>query len=170
VTGRILCVADASALHELCRIVPPPRHPELLDGLTQRIDDAELGFPREVCKELQGIAREDPTIWAWASGLTTKLNSFNPDFIYMRTVMAHVVDLGFDHGIDQLESREGAFAPVCRLCCNLQADGHDFVLATEDTGEYPLRPTMEQMAVRAGWNHFSAGDALNHLGLADLLT
>ncbi|MGY4712573.1 hypothetical protein ACXDF8_23970 [Mycolicibacterium sp. CBM1] len=153
----------------MCRIVAQPKHPDLLTGLSKLVDRAELGFPREVCSELEIIAREEP-IWAWANGLTSKLDPFAADIVYMRTLMANAVELGFEDGFESLEKGENGFGPVCRLCFHLQAEEREFVLATEDTGETPLRPTMEQIANHVGWTRIDAATALEHLGLADLLT
>jgi hypothetical protein len=152
----------------MCRVVHISKHPDLLTGLTKRVDKGELGFPREVCAELEVIAREEP-IWAWANGLTSKLDPFSSNINYIRPLMTLVVRLGFEYGIETLEKDRSAFAPVGRLCLMLQEESTDFVLATEDTGEVPLRPTMEQVAQQAGWQHLDARGALNYLGLADLL-
>lgn len=167
-TAQALCIADASALHEMCRVVDPSNHPALLADLTDCVDKEELGFPREVCSELQVIARDEP-IWAWASGLTNKLDRFAANISFIRPFMRHVHGLGFTHGIEHLEKGASCLAPVGRLCLSLTQDGVDFVLATEDTGTVPLRPTMEQIANRANWPVIDAVGALNHLGLGGLI-
>jgi hypothetical protein len=133
------------------------------------VDDKELGFPRKVCKELRSIATGETPIWWWAGALTSKLNPFKPDFFYMPRLMTFVAEVGFELGIEALERGEEAFADVCQLCLEFKDSGRDFVLATEDIGAFPLRPTMEQVAVHFEWDYVDARGALQHLGLAQLL-
>lgn len=152
----------------MSRVVNPSKHPNLLAGLTECVDDERFGFPREVCSELQTIARDEP-IWAWASGLTSKLDRFSANIGYIRPVMALVANLGFAFGIETLEKDTGCLAAVGRLCMMLTEELTEFVLATEDTGDLPLRPTMEQLAQQAGWPYLDARAALDHLGLGALL-
>jgi hypothetical protein len=163
-----LCVADASALHEMSRAVDNANHPNLLTGLTRCVDQERLAFPREVADELQVVAREEP-IWAWANGLTSKLDKYSADIALMRPLMGHVRKAGFPHGIESLDGKEGCLTQVGCLCLELEDALTTFVLATEDTGEHPLRPTMEQIAVQAGWSVLDARGALTHLGLEHLL-
>jgi hypothetical protein len=84
--------------------------------------------------------------------------------------MALVVNLGFSFGIESLEKDAGCLAAVGRLCMMLTEESTEFVLATEDTGDFPLRPTMEQLAQQAGWPYLDAKAALDHLDLGTLLT
>ncbi|PLV48014.1 hypothetical protein X011_17730 [Mycobacterium tuberculosis variant microti OV254] len=122
-----------------------------------------------MCDELQVIAREEP-IWAWATGMTSRLSAYAPNYAFARPFMTYVRNLGFEYGIESLEGPEGCLATVGRLCLTLASETTEFVLATEDTGELPLRPTMEQIATLAGWALLDARAALDHLDLGALLT
>lgn len=165
--NKPICIADASALHEISRSTNRTKHAEMIQGLTSCVDQGRLAFPRAVADELTVIARGEP-IWSWASGLTSKLDAYNPNISWMRPFMGYVVQCGFEHGIEGIENGEGAMATVGCLCLELQNSSRQFVLATEDIGETPLRPTMEQVANLAGWNIIDARGALNHLGLGHL--
>ena len=118
--------------------------------------------------ELLVIARDEP-IWAWASGLASKLDAYSADIAFMRPLMGYIRKAGFPHGIESLDGKEGCLPSVGCLCLQLAGSKVNFVLTTEDTGEHPLRPTMEQIANECGWTVLSARCALTHLGLANLL-
>jgi hypothetical protein len=139
----------------------------MIDELTICVDQGTLAFPRDVASELKVIARGEP-IWSWASGLTSKLDNYNPNIKWMRPFMGYVSEAGFEFGIEGIESDESGMTKVGCLCLELQNNATQFVLATEDTGETPLRPTMEQIAMQARWSTIDARGALNHLGLGHL--
>ncbi|MBO0609367.1 hypothetical protein [Myceligenerans salitolerans] len=165
--SKSICIADASVLHEISRSIDSARHADMIHGLTSCVDQGILGFPRDVATELTVIARGEP-IWSWANGLTSKIDNYNPSISWMRPFMGYVQEAGFEYGIDGIESGENAMATVGCLCLQLQSESREFVLATEDNGETPLRPTMEQIANLAGWSMIDARGALNHLGLGHL--
>ena len=164
-----LCVADASALYEMCRQIAEPKHPEFLEGLNRAMKKGCLGFPREVADDLSVIARDEP-IWAWASGQRGRLDDFAGDIGQMRPLMGLVRDLGFPNGIESLDGRENCLSSIGCLCLHLEEQGKKFVVATEDFGEAPLRPTMEQIANRKGWTVISATETLGVLNLRHLLS
>lgn len=145
----------------------------LISGLTDAVDEGRLGFPRAVADDLMAIVHRDPPehpIWAWAKGLTTKLDPYAANVGQRRPLMGHIVDLGFEHGPESLvDNREGCLVEVGCLCLDLCEGGRDFYLATEDVGEHPLRPTLGQLAEACGWPLLDAVGALTMLGLDHLL-
>lgn len=153
----------------MSRLVDQANHPDLLDALTKAVARNRLGFPREVVDELQVIARDEP-IWSWAMGVKGALGPYDMDVANLRPFMGHVHDLGFTDGIETLDGKENCIPAIGCLCLDLGERSLNFVLATEDVGETPLRPTMEQIAKHIGWSTVDAQAALEHLQLGHLLS
>lgn len=152
--------------------VRPANADQLIAGLTAAVDEDRLGFPREVADELMLVVNKTTPpphpIWAWASGLTTKLAPYAGNVGQRRPLMGHIVELGFEHGPESLDNKEGCMVQVGCLCLDLCDSKTDFFLATEDVGQHPLRPTMGEIAEKCGWPILDAVGALNHLGLGHL--
>lgn len=144
----------------------------LISGLTEAVDEKRLGFPRAVADDLMALVRREPPahpIWAWAKGLTTKLDPYVGNVGQRHPLMGHIVELGFEHGLENLvDNKEGCLVDVGCLCLDLCEAGRDFILVTEDLGEHPLRPTMGQLAKHCGWPVVGAVGALDHLDLGHL--
>lgn len=162
-------IADASALQMMPNLTSKERSIELFRELTVRVESCVLCFPREVAHDL-GITARDDSVAAWAAGLGRNLTPFRADIKHMRTLMSYVKSCGYDDGFDSISGEEPSIANVARLACQYAADGKDFVIASEDTGEGPLSPTMEQLCDVASWVRVSASDALDRLGLASFLS
>jgi hypothetical protein len=161
-------LADASALERMPKLIREDALPEFWPAMTKAVENAQLRFPREVVDELNVTARLEQ-VAAWASGLGTHLNDFRGNIRYSRPLMAHVANCGFEEGFEDLDGKEPAAAGVGRLACQYSEGGATFWVATEDIGELPLRPTMVQICLQAGWGIVDAESCLRGLGLAALL-
>ncbi|MEV4237050.1 hypothetical protein AB0J47_17945 [Nocardia sp. NPDC049737] len=165
-TGVFL--ADASALQGMFELFAPPNIHRLVDRLTKAVDDRELGFPREVVTNLQVVARDDPVSF-WAGGLGRRLNHFRADIVHDRTLMKHVDALGFEEGFETLDGSDPCIASIGRLACQYQHERTEFTVVTEDVGEGPLSPTMEQLCTTALWPYCDASACIRYLGLGNYL-
>jgi len=162
-------IADASALQMMPKLTSKGKAIELFGELTIRVESCLLCFPREVALDL-GVTARDEHVAAWAAGLGRKLTPFRSDIKHMRTLMSYVRACGYPDGFDSISGDEPSIAHVSRLACQYAAEGKNFAVATEDTGEGPLSPTMEQLCDTASWDRVGAAEALNHLGLASFLS
>ncbi|WP_192379155.1 hypothetical protein [Rhodococcus rhodochrous] len=164
-----IIVADASALQAMPSLCSAENKIQMMSEMTTRVEDGDLCFPRAVALDLRTTARDEP-IASWASGLGRSLDPYKADIKYMRPLMGYVKQCGYEDGFDSLTGEEPSIADVGRLACRYQAEGKNFVIASEDTGEGPLSPTMEQLCAAASWNMIDAREALTCLGLSSYLS
>lgn len=142
----------------------------LLEEMTIKVETSALCFPREVAVDL-GVTARGEQVAGWAAGLgRAALTPFRADIKYMRPLMAHVKSCGFEDGFDTISGNEPSIANVGRLACQYAAEDRNFAIASEDLGEGPLSPTMEQLCDAASWTLISARDAFYRLGLEDYLS
>jgi hypothetical protein len=165
-----MLLADASALQEIPRLVRPDGKAiyDLLDVMTDAVEEGRLQFPKDVVDDLR-VSAQSEAICGWATGLGRNLRSFRADFSFNRPVMRYAKQLGFEYGFESLDSSEVSIVAVARLACQYTAENQPFVIVTEDTGEGPLAPTMEQLCNHAAWQYCGARDAIERLGMGSLL-
>ncbi|MTD55210.1 hypothetical protein [Amycolatopsis pithecellobii] len=161
-------LADCFALRQMGQCVRPEARPTLWSSLTDAVEDSRLGFPREVATEL-GVLARDEQVTSWASGLGANLRKFSADIKFNRPLMKIVETMGYQEGFDSLDGKEPAIAHLARLAISYSKTGTPFILATEDFGEGPLSPTMEQICEYQNWAYVDAMACLKGLGLGDLI-
>ncbi|UTT48883.1 hypothetical protein [Rhodococcus gordoniae] len=161
-------IADASALYMMTKIAHPDRILELLAKMTTYVEDGQLCFPREVAQDLGVTARNEP-IAGWATGLGRSLSAFRADIKFNRPLVAYAKSCGFDEGFSTISGEEPSIVHVGRLACQYSAENREFKVASEDTGENPISPTMEQLCSQASWTRIDARATLVELGLSGFL-
>lgn len=150
-----LFIADASALLEITKCVPPKNLTKLWLVLTEKVETSELGFPRAVVNDLSELARSE-RVGDWAHGLGSSLNNFSPHIKYQRWLMGIVQEkLGFDNGFEGILGKDSSKVHVGMLARQVSQSGREVTIVTEDFGEAPLGPTMQQLCDVAGWPYVS---------------
>lgn len=157
-------VADPTGLAGLLSRAKPGAASALFDQVTTHLEAGAIRFPREVVEELHIVARND-FLSGWASGLGDKKDKWTSEAVYMRQVMRLAVDMGFDDGFLSLDNRDPAIAFVARMCFDLEDQGVQFCVLSEDTGSSPLSPTMEEVCAEAGWIFINPDDCVARLNL-----
>lgn len=161
-------IADASALYVMSQLAHPDNLLDLFRGMTDCVEDGRLCFPSEVAKDLGVTARDEP-VAIWATGLGRKLSIYRADIKYNRLLVSYAKACGFDEGFNTISGGEPSIAHVGRLACQYNNDSREFMVATEDVGENPLSPTMEQLCDQASWARIDAREAINRLDLSQFL-
>lgn len=161
-------LADAPGLMELVGLFDPDSRSESWPVLTERVENYDLRFPREVVDELQVLARDDQ-VASWAGGLGGHISEHRADIGFMRPLMSLVASIGSTGGFATLDGKEPAISAVARLAFAYEHSGLDFVVMTGDIGTHPLRPTMEELCASKTWNVVPCADAAALLGLGGFL-
>lgn len=159
-----IVVADASGLIGLLARAQPGCAKPLFDQVTAHVHAGSMRFPREVVEELHIVARND-FLSGWAAGLGDTKDKWTSEAVYMRQVMGITSALGFDDGFVSLDNRDPAIAYVARMCFDLEDQGLEFFVLSEDTGSNPLSPTMEALCAEADWPFITPADCVARLGL-----
>jgi len=136
--------------------------------LTEKVENFILCFPSEVVKDLS-VTAEGDDVASWALGLGKSLRPFKAGIEFNRPLMALAKRCGFDSGFEVISGKEPSIAHVGRLACQYQSEERAFSIASEDTGEGPLSPTMEQLCDTAPWARIDAREAIIQLGFSNLL-
>jgi hypothetical protein len=159
---------DVSGLLRLSDITKQADFNELLEALTQHIEKGKAGFPRRVVEELKVLARDEP-ITQWCIGLGNGIRHCNPTYSYFQAIMDVVAELGFDEGLENPDGSEPSFIYTVARSYFWRLDGQEVVIVSEDVGDHPLRPTMEQLCDRLSCPMIDARSAVRELSLSRFL-
>lgn len=162
-------VADATAILGIVDHVPRDKQNELFDRLTSLVEDARLRFPSAVSKDLTVLARFEQ-VTSWSQGLGSKLRNFSPEFEHILWLMRILAsEFGYTEGVVDTDGKEPSIVAVASYVRQIQQCGQQFIVASEDYGTAPLRPTMEELCNRFQWPRCDSKGCLGGLNLVDLL-
>lgn len=148
--------------------VDPDNRNDLFEALTERVEDGDLRFPSAVVKDLKVRARFEQ-VTSWVTGLGPTLRRYTAEVAEISWLMRQLqLELGYSHGVSDMDGKEPSIIAVASYARSLEEENVDFVMATEDLGSIPLRPTMEELCHTFSWERCTGSELLDGLDLGDL--